>query len=188
MRKGTLVAAATLALAATPAAGAHHHRRARHARPLPDPIAYMRKLAPKWWGMQACGGKYVVMSTPAFPGDPEAGARATFDGPAGPNIDAGGDPSLYTNCTITFLGSLVASWDAIYHDWLDFCTIFMHEYGHLTGHPHVQDPYDVMNPGAGADNGDSTPAVCLRSPTGLDWAPLVRLDSPDPGAYNAHHA
>jgi hypothetical protein len=31
-------------------------------------------------------------------------------------------------------------------DWAQFCTVLVHEYGHLTGHPHTADGDGVMSP------------------------------------------
>jgi hypothetical protein len=32
------------------------------------------------------------------------------------------------------------------YSWPKFCTVLVHEYGHLTGHPHTVDGADVMSP------------------------------------------
>jgi hypothetical protein len=48
-----------------------------------------------------------------------------------------GDPEHNTLCAVTF--NVRQDWD-----WPKFCTVFVHEFGHLAGHEHSADPDDVM--------------------------------------------
>jgi Matrixin len=48
-----------------------------------------------------------------------------------------GDPDHNTQCGVTF--NTRQDWD-----WPKFCTVFVHEFGHLAGHAHSDNPDDVM--------------------------------------------
>jgi matrixin len=90
------------------------------------------QLARGHWGMQACGGR-VALSWRRL--DPAVNATSRWWNPS----SAYGDAAANTDCTTT----LNANVD---FDWPKLCTILVHEYGHLTGHPHSADPQDIMYP------------------------------------------
>lgn len=186
MRRAAAIALALLA--ATPAAAdsrPHHaprHHRAHHAKPLPDPVAYMRQLAPKWWGMQACGGTYAVTFADGAAAGPEWLGEASWIGPNGTN-DPTGDPTLFHDCVMRISTVDFGSTPAIYQNWPGFCRVFLHEFGHLTGHVHSTDVTSVMYP---RDMAASVPHVCLTDPRGSSFAEMYRLVDPNPADFNAH--
>lgn len=51
------------------------------------------------------------------------------------------DALPFTNCKIVLDANEIKTWD-----WDEFCTIIVHEFGHLTGHKHVDNIAKVMNP------------------------------------------
>ena len=91
-----------------------------------------QSIAGAYWGQNACGGQVSVDWTAM---DPETNAVSSWSVPATPTAT----PADYGACHISFNS------DAQF-DWPKFCTIVVHEYGHLTGHQHVSDPADVMTP------------------------------------------
>lgn len=89
------------------------------------------RIADQHWHAQPCGGH--VTTAWAHLGTGTVTALATWTTPAPGMLPADG-------CTITY--NLDAGWS-----WPKFCTITIHERGHLTGHTHVADPADVMYEG-----------------------------------------
>jgi hypothetical protein len=161
--RGALAAlmGASVAMAAAPAASAskfvehpHLKRAHRHARPaLMASIAdangiatspaqqfavagaamgVARQIADAYWGYDPCGGQ-VAISWASL--DPSINATSTWWNPS----DAYADPQENNNCQVQFNANQS-------FDWQMFCTVFVHEFGHLTGHPHVQDQNNVMYP------------------------------------------
>jgi hypothetical protein len=49
-------------------------------------------------------------------------------------------PRVYLRCSITFDARRIRISFALY------CAVVVHEFGHLSGHPHVRDPRDIMYP------------------------------------------
>ncbi len=173
-----LVATTLAGLAITAGASAQYHHRVHHARPLPDPVAYMRVLAPKWWGMQACARRYAVVSySVAAINGMMVGGEADWIGPDGMNVETG-NPALFHDCSLVIPANEYSSWNAIYDDWPNFCATFLHEYGHLIGRTHSVDPQSVMCP-VGSDA--TVPAACLKSPRGDAWP-----NDDGPYYFNAH--
>ena len=156
-----LLAAASAALAAAPSASAarfveHPHVKGvhRHAKPallasIADAngiatspaqqfavggaaMTVARQIADAYWGYDPCGGQ-VAISWASL--DPSINATSTWWNPS----DAYADPQENNNCQVQF--NVNQSFD-----WQMFCTVFTHEFGHLTGHPHVQDQSNVMYP------------------------------------------
>ena len=158
----TLVAGASLAMAAAPAASAskfleHPHMKPvhRHAKParLRASIAdangiatspaqqfavggaamnTARQIANAYWGFDPCGGT-VAISWASL--DPSINATSTWWNPS----DAYANPQQNNNCQVEFNTNQS-------FDWQMFCTVFVHEFGHLTGHPHNNDQSNVMYP------------------------------------------
>ena len=126
--KATAVAI-TLALAATGAAGAAAGRRA-HFSAGAGVIQAAYALAVGYWHRTPCAGNVAFSWTDA-PGSRIATAYWTAYG--------GGDPDRYRNCHIVLHRDAAT-------DWPKFCTIVVHEVGHLTGHAHVRDRENVMYP------------------------------------------
>jgi hypothetical protein len=89
-------------------------------------------LARRTWGMDPCGG---VIDVSWGVDDPSINARSYWANPQSA-YDA---PALNVQCRIVF-NTLLS------FDWPKFCTVLVHEYGHLAGHPHSADGPDVMSP------------------------------------------
>jgi Matrixin len=157
----TLVAGASIAVATAPAASAskfvehpHVKRVHRHVKPVlmasiaeangiaTSPaqqfavggvaMTVARQIANGYWGYDPCGGQ-VAISWASL--DPSINATSTWWNPT----DAYADPQQNNNCQVQFNTNQA-------FDWQMFCTVFVHEFGHLTGHPHVNDQNNVMYP------------------------------------------
>jgi hypothetical protein len=90
------------------------------------------QIAVQHWGWAPCGGNVSINWTTL---DPSLNALSTWWNP----IAAYGNPQANADCQIALNESQS-------FDWPMFCTILVHEFGHLTGHQHVADPSDVMYP------------------------------------------
>ncbi|MCW2506070.1 MAG: hypothetical protein JWO79_4354 [Actinomycetia bacterium] len=88
-------------------------------------------IARSVWAADPCAGE-VTISWMAL--SPTVNATSTWSNPVG-QYDA---PAQNTVCAIAF--NTAVSWD-----WVRFCSILVHEYGHLTGHPHDDDPASIMS-------------------------------------------
>lgn len=118
-------------------------------------------LARRIWGGEPCGGQVEV----AWGTDePLVNARSYWANPR----SAYDDPALNTHCRIVFNSDLDFSWQK-------FCTVLVHEYGHLAGRPHVADGPDVMSPIYRAPLAD-----CARTPDPA--APAPPSPAPAPAA------
>jgi hypothetical protein len=84
------------------------------------------------WGMDACNGQVTIAW-----GVDEANinARSFWANP----VSSYDNPAQNVQCRIVFNSTMAFSWEK-------FCTVVVHEYGHLTGHPHTVDGPDVMSP------------------------------------------
>jgi hypothetical protein len=125
-RAASLVLAAGALLGASPA----------HADPAvdfaPGAPAYetSAQIAQARWGVNPCGGQIAIVWMSLAP---STNATSTWSNPVG-QYDA---PEQNTTCQVTFNKDL--AWD-----FTRFCSILVHEYGHLAGKPHVEDHADVM--------------------------------------------
>lgn len=119
---------------------------------LPDPVAYMVKLAPEFWGQQAC---------------PTRGWTVQFSSPPSAFYDFAfgwaqvGDQQA-SSCVITMNTQWFWSTQNIYNWWSYFCASFLHEYGHMLGHEHGTDPARIMYPTISSN----VPPRCNHNPTG----------------------
>ena len=95
-------------------------------------MATARRIADAYWGFDPCGGQVQIEWASL---DRSLNAASTWWNPT----DAYGNPSQNDQCDVKF--NTAQAWD-----WQMFCTVFVHEFGHLTGHPHVTDPAAVMYP------------------------------------------
>jgi hypothetical protein len=91
-----------------------------------------RAIADQTWGYDPCGGTVDVTWATAAP---SVNATATWSNPT----DAYAAPQQNTDCSVAFN-------DQQAYDWPMLCTVFVHEFGHLTGHQHSSDQTDVMFP------------------------------------------
>jgi hypothetical protein len=87
-------------------------------------------IAKAYWSADPCGGQ-VGLSWGTL--DSSTNATSTWSNPE----SQFGLSDLNASCAITL--NRAVPWD-----WAKFCTIVVHEYGHLDGRPHVDDPNDVM--------------------------------------------
>lgn len=89
-------------------------------------------LGEQHWGTTPCSGQFAVAWTAQ---SPQVNAVSRWSNP----FDAYLQPTLNADCSIELNPS--ATWD-----WPKFCTVMVHEIGHLDGQPHVDDPNNVMSP------------------------------------------
>jgi hypothetical protein len=134
-----------------------------------------QSIAGAYWGQSACGGQVSVDWTAM---DPDTNAFSSWSVPGTPTATA----ADYYACHISFNS-------AAPFDWPKFCTIVVHEYGHLTGHQHVADPADVMTP---IYSVPVAPCAQTADPSSADAAPDEPEASPDqapisPRAMSASH-
>jgi hypothetical protein len=124
---GALLATCSLAFTAGPALAADP---AADFAPGTSPVAAAQEIAKTHWQANPCGGQVTLvwMALSA-----SVNATSTWANPAG-QYDA---PEQNTSCQIAFNTAL--TWD-----WTRFCSILVHEYGHLSGHAHSPDAADIM--------------------------------------------
>ena len=89
-------------------------------------------VAKSYWQATPCAGQVAITWTPLAP---TTNATSSWANPIGA-YDA---PEQNSACAIDFNSAL--DWD-----WTRYCSILVHEYGHLVGHPHGSDTGDVMYP------------------------------------------
>ncbi len=110
------------------------------------------------WGTDACGGQVDIQWGTD---DPTINARSYWANP----VSSYDDPADNVQCRIVLNAAMTFTWPK-------FCTVLVHEYGHLTGHPHTVDGPDVMSPiyraplPACTAADPSAPAVVPAAPTG----------------------
>lgn len=92
-------------------------------------LASAQQVAQAYWGADACGGQVGVSWAQL---DAQTNARSYWIYYGDPY-----DAKAYADCRVTF--NTQVSWS-----WNRFCTVLVHEYGHLTGHSHTEDQGDVM--------------------------------------------
>src|SRR4051794_40358002 len=119
-------------------------------------------IARQHWGVDPCGGQVAISWTPLAP---QINATSTWTNPRS-SYD---DPQLNGDCHIEFNSTMT-------FDWPKFCTVLVHEYGHLSGKPHSPDAHDVMaafyldalpecaDPGASAPS-SAPPAPAAQAPS-----------------------
>lgn len=95
-------------------------------------ITTAESIAASHWGSVACAGKVEI----AWRARPRlVSAVSSWSNRLNPYDDAQGN----FDCRVEF--NPRATWT-----WAKFCTVLVHEFGHLTGHRHSSDPHDVMSP------------------------------------------
>lgn len=95
-------------------------------------FAVARRIADSTWGYDPCGGAVALSWVTAAP---TINATATWSNPTDPY----NNPQQNSSCSVAFN-------DQQSYDWPMLCTVFVHEFGHLTGHQHTTDQNDVMFP------------------------------------------
>src|SRR4051794_28810488 len=125
-------------------------------------------LAKAHWGTNPCGGNVTIVWSQL---DPSINAQSAWTNPR----SAYDNPDLNTDCTVTF--NPVANFD-----WAKFCTVTVHEYGHLSGKPHVNDSNDVMSP----YYTKPVPECTANTPAQFQpTAPAPQISAPAPAAAKA---
>jgi hypothetical protein len=102
------------------------------ASPTSPAIAQAEQIARAYWGSDPCSGAVDVRWVRQAP---DINALSTWATPA---TDPYGDPDANTDCTIDLN-------PAATFDWPKFCTVLVHEFGHLTGHDHDPRPGRLMS-------------------------------------------
>ena len=95
-------------------------------------FATARRIADSTWGYDPCGGTVALSWVTAAP---TINATASWANPTDPY----NNPQQNGSCSVAFN-------DQQAYDWPMLCTVFVHEFGHLTGHQHSTDQNDVMFP------------------------------------------
>ena len=122
-------------------------------------MAAAENVAHTYWGDAApCGGQVDIQWTDLTT---DTNAISTWSNPT----SAYDNPKQNSDCHIA-LNRLLE------FDWSRFCTVLVHEFGHLTGHAHSPDPNNVMT---AIYNGPVD--VCLDAPAP---APAVTPATPAP--------
>jgi hypothetical protein len=126
-----------------------------------------RQIADAHWGMDPCHAD-VAITWGVLPVDENA--RSTWTN----QFRDYGDPEHNTTCDVVFNSK--QDWD-----WPKLCTVFMHEFGHLAGHDHSEDPDDVM---FAYYTGENAPECTKKavSPAGSRAPTAPRRDRQSPAA------
>ena len=147
-----------------------------HGAPSPDkrwPVGgpafqTAQQIAIEHWGMNPCNGD-VDLSWGKLPG--EENAVSTWVN----QYQDYGDPAHNTLCEVTF--NTKQDWD-----WPKFCTVFVHEFGHLAGNAHSEDPDDVM---FAYYDGVNVPACTAVNPAGAPAPTAPRQGRQSPATKKA---
>jgi hypothetical protein len=124
-----VLAAAALSVAAAPAQAADP---ATDFAPDSAPVVAAQEISKSYWQATPCAGQVSITWMALGEG---TNATSTWANPVG-QYDA---PQLNSDCQIAFNSAL--AWD-----WTRFCSVLVHEYGHLNGKPHSSDSADLMYP------------------------------------------
>jgi hypothetical protein len=145
-------------------------------QPAPEQAAVAHQIAVEHWGgAEPCNGQvHEYWAHLREPGGRNPNATSTWA------TTNNADPATYHDCSIAF--SYDVNWD-----WPKYCTIVMHEIGHLRGHDHNDtDPDDIMYPYYGTPAPECTSPQPWFSPTtaaSLTPAPKIRR----PKLKRRHH-
>lgn len=121
------------------------------------------------WHERPCDGIYHVALTSFTTAD--VAGYAYFDTPNGPGLYTS-PPSTWTNCVLALRAADWSSPTQVAFNWPQLCTIVLHEWGHLTGHVHSNEPPFVDAPGVPADTREQ--ATVMRSGSGSTTSDLHR--------------
>ena len=163
----TLVLAGALLASAAPTSSAA----ATPARQWPvngPAMQQARAIALAHWGMNPCKGD-VTISWAKLPAD--TNATSTWVNP----FQDYGDAKDNSLCSVDF--NVRQAWD-----WPKLCSVFVHEFGHLAGNPHSDDPDDVMY---AYYTGTNVPACEAVSPAAFQAPTAPRPSRQSPAAKRA---
>jgi hypothetical protein len=139
------------------------------------PMIAAELIATKYWNATPCSG-VVGVSWSSL--DPSINASSNWWNP----VAAYGNAAANTKCTIT----LNQNQD---YDWPMFCSVMVHEIGHLLGQQHTTDPASVMYPIYVAPLAEcrAVPAgVPIAAPVSARAATTAKA-SPAAGRHRAHN-
>jgi hypothetical protein len=132
------------------------------------PLIVALERAYQLWGEEPCGGSYRIELT-TLPG--EVRGHSSWREPAsslGPFTTPSG---TWTDCVIQVPATAWTA-EAVASEWSDACSVVLHEWGHLTGHPHSDVPGEPAEPpgmtGEQLEVMRSAPPVDLRR---CGWEP-----------------
>jgi hypothetical protein len=110
-----------------------------HSRP---PLSVALERAFLLWGVQPCGGSYRVELT-TLPA--EVRGHSGWREPATSLAPYTTPSGAWSDCVIQLPAS---GWtaEAVASEWPDACSVVLHEWGHLTGHPHSDAPGEPAEP------------------------------------------
>ena len=111
------------------------------------PMQLARQIAHDHWGVDVCQGKVALSWAPL---DDDVNAQSSWSN----TTSAYDNPDINGDCAVTFNPRAE-------FDWPKFCTVMVHEIGHLAGKQHSQNPADVM----AAYYADPLPACVSASAT-----------------------
>ncbi len=124
-------------------------------------------IATRYWGVSPCGGVVAVSWAPL---DPSINGNSTWWNPA----SAYGNAGANAQCAITLNQSQA-------FDWPMFCTVMVHEIGHLVGQQHSTDATSVMYPVYVAPI-----AECQGAPAGAAGARVATVKAHAAKHHRAH--
>jgi hypothetical protein len=130
-------------------------------------------VATATWG-PACGGRHVTIRWGSTGDSAVLGWAAWTDG-TGRYLGDAGTPDERTDCLVMVSIDDARSYRSSgWADWDRYCTLIVHEYGHLTGHDHVADSSDVMAPVQGTPFGPCVTAARRHDFTSQPFYTWVR--------------
>ncbi|HEU4657151.1 MAG TPA: matrixin family metalloprotease [Capillimicrobium sp.] len=159
--RGALLAAAVSIVTLAPAAAAQAPDAPAERYAVGSPaMAAAQEIARAYWGTDPCGGVVTIEWTRL---EPNVNALSSWTVTGGPYDD----PETNHDCTIEFNTQMDFTW-------AKFCTVLVHEYGHLVGHPHVDDEHDLMSPVYTRPIAECAPKVARRASLSRRSARLSR--------------
>jgi hypothetical protein len=129
-------------------------------------------VAVKYWNTSPCAGNVSISWAPL---DPSINAASTWWNP----VAAYGNASANSQCKIT----LNQNQD---FDWPMFCTVMVHEIGHLVGQQHVNDTSSVMYPVYVSPIAECTGAAAGTTPVPPATAPAAAAAASSTKSHKAH--